>query len=209
MIISWYGEGCFKIQSGDTTIVTDPVDSKSGLTAPRGKIDIVIKSLSSWPLRGGDDKSESKQTFIEGAGHYEIKSASIEGWPLEKESSDKFLKTVYKIDWDDIKIGFLGHLSGEMDSETQGCFKEMDVLIIPAGGKPFLEQAAAAKLVKKLAPKSVIPAFFKVPGLKRSSAAPQTFLKELNRTGAKTEEKFSFRKKDLADQKMKIVLLKP
>ena len=35
MKITWFGQACFLIESGDVTVVTDPYDSKIGLTLPK------------------------------------------------------------------------------------------------------------------------------------------------------------------------------
>lgn len=209
MTISWYGEGCFKIQAGDLTILTDPINSASGLQTPRGKFNIIIKTLSAWPIMA-ETNAETKETInVFGPGKYEIKNAAIEGWLMEKESTDKLLKTVYVMELDEVKFGFFGHIAKELDSKLEEFFKNLDVLLIPAGGKPFIDQQSAAKLCRRLSPKTVVPAFYKIPGLKRLSENPAQFYKELGQQKEeKPEEKFSFRKKDLAGLKMKIVQLR-
>lgn len=209
MTISWYGEGCFKIQAGDLTILTDPVNSASGLQTPRGKFDITIKTLSAWPIMA-ENNAETKETVnVFGPGKYEIKNAAIEGWPLEKESTDKFLKTIYIMELDEVKFGFLGHIAKELDPKLEEFFKGLDVLLIPAGGKPFIDAQPAAKLCRALSPKTIIPAFFKIPNLKRQTETLAQFYKELGQKEEKAEEKFSFRKKDLVGFKMKVIKLTP
>ena len=208
MVISWYGEGCFKIQAGDLSILIDPINSSSGLQIPRGKFDIVIKTLSAWPIMA-ESNAETKETInVFGPGKYEIKTATIEGRLVEKESSDKFLKTVYIMELDEVKFGFLGHLAKEFDSRLEEFFKNLDILFIPAGGTPFIDSVAVAKLCRRLSPKIIIPAFFKISGLKRPAETPTAFYKELGQKEEKPEEKFSFKKKELAGMKMKIVKLK-
>lgn len=207
MTISWYGEGCFKIQAGDLTILTDPINAASGLQTPRGKFDIIIKTLTGWPIIA-ETNVETKETVnILGPGKYEIKNAAIEGWLLEKESSDKFLKTAYIMEIDEAKFGFLGNIAKEPENKLEEFFENLDVLFIPAGGKPFIDAQSAAKLCRRLSPKMIIPAFFKIPGLKRQTETPAEFYKELGQKEEKPEEKFSFKKKDLAGMKMKVVKL--
>ena len=96
MIINWYGEGCFKIQTGGLTLLTDPLESSSGLTPARGKNDLVLKTLTAWPfeVESGKSKVESEEgQLIRGAGEYEIQGVSVLGFSLPKESSEKFLKS--------------------------------------------------------------------------------------------------------------------
>lgn len=219
MIINWYGEGCFKIQTGGLTLLTDPFESAAGLTPPRGKTDAVFKTLTSWPTpmadgktaaQKGEPRSENERegAEIRGAGEYEVKGVEVRGFPLLKESSDKFFKTVYKITAEEITCGFLGHLNGELSPEATENLKEMDLLFLPAGGKPFLNQEAAAKLIKQLSPKIVIASFFKIPGLKRTSSDWKALAEEMDQK-PEVMEHLTVKKKELREQKgTKLVILK-
>src|SRR3989344_1056048 len=194
MIINWYGEGCFKVQTGGLTFLTDP-DVGSGLTAPRGKVDFVLKTLTAWPL----PESEEGRV-LRGAGEYEVQGIEVSGFSLPKESSDIFIKTAYLVKAEGLRLCFMGHLSNYPEAEMLENLKPADILFIPAGGKPFLGQEPAAKLVKQLDVKIVVPAFFKVPGLKRNSDDVKDFAKELGQK-ADPEEKLVIKKKEVAEQK--------
>lgn len=194
MIISWYGEGCFKLQNGDTTLITDVPDASSGCTAPRGKVDVYIKTLTSLPPQG---KYEGAQTSIYGAGEYDTQGIRIKGFQLLEESSEKFFKTVYIIKWDDIVIGTLGHISGALQLAITEQFEEIDVLIAPAGDAPFIHQKELIRLVKSLNPKIYIPSFYKIAGLKRKAEDIREVSEALNGGKITPEEKYVFKKKDL------------
>ncbi|MBI4992452.1 MAG: MBL fold metallo-hydrolase [Candidatus Harrisonbacteria bacterium] len=205
MIINWYGEGCFKIQTGGLTLLTDPFESSTGLTPARGKNEVVLRTLTPWPME--IEKSDESQ-YISGAGEYEIQSIEITGFPQQKESSEKFFKTAYKITAEDIKLGLLGHLSDELSAEAMQNLQGADIIFIPGGGKPFISQEKAAKLIKQLGPKIVMAAFFKVPGLKRTGPDWKSLAEEM---GQKPEvsEKLTIRKKEVMEQKgTKLVVLK-
>jgi len=207
MIINWYGEGCFKIQSGGLTLLTDVYDSKIGLTPPRGKFDIELKTLVPWPLVHEKDVPEGAR-IIYGAGEYEIKEVVIHGVPILKESSEKFLKTAYRVDLEDLKIGFFGHISEELSPESLEIFSDIDIVFLPTSGKPFIDEEKAVKLIKQIGPKIIVASFYKTPGLKRSAGDWKKFADEL---GQKPEvlEKLTIKKKEIAEQKgMKLVVLK-
>ncbi|NCN52940.1 hypothetical protein GW950_00570 [Candidatus Wolfebacteria bacterium] len=202
MIINWYGEGCFKIQTSGLTIVTDPFDSKIGLNPPRGSFDITLKTLTPWPLQ------EEEFSVVIGSGEYEIKGISIKGFPLQKESSENFIKTVYRVEAENISLGFLGHLSDQLPADALEILNDVNVLFVPAAGKPFIDQTKLTKLLKQIKPRIVVGSFFKVPKLKRTT---EDFKKLVNETGLKLEqlEKLSIRKKEVTDQKgTKFVVLK-
>ncbi len=206
MIINWYGEGCFKIQTGGLTLLTDPFESGTGLTPARGKNEIVLKTITAWPLSGQTPQEEGQ--VIRGGGEYEIQGITVRGFSLLKESSDNFFKTAYKAVAENITLGFLGHLTEGLSPEAMEELKDVDILFMPAGGKPFIDQEAGAKLIKQLSPKLVVASFFKIPGLKRQSADWKNFADEI---GQKPEvsEKLTVRKKELSEQKgTKLVILK-
>lgn len=201
MIINWYGEGCFKIQVSDTVLLVDPFQNSSGLTPPRFKTDAVIETLTALPFE--EKKVEARH--IRGAGDYEVKGIEISGWTLSGESDEKNLKTVYLINAEDIRMCFLGNMSAPDNSFFEN-LGEVDILFIPAGGKPFLSQEEAAKMIKQIGPKIVVPSFFKVPGLSRKAEGVEAFLKEVEQK-AEPQEKLVIKKKDLP-AKMQVVTLK-
>ncbi len=207
MVINWYGEGCFKVQIGDFTLVTDVFDSKLGLNPARGKFDVLLKTICAWPMPENENEKEEGAILV-GPGEYEIKGFEIKGIPLVKESSDKFFKTVYLVKTEDANLCFLGHIADYPDEDTLEELEHIDVLFIPAGGKPFIKQELAAKLVKQINPKIVVPMFLKVPGLKRQSEDIKDFVDELG-IKSENEEKLSVKKKDLAEIKStKLIQLK-
>ncbi len=206
MVITWYGEGCFKTQEGNTTILTDPFEASLGLTPPRLKAHMVLKTLTAFPLQRPRNEEGH---LISGPGEYNIRGIDIAGFLLTNESTDKFLKTIYLIKIEGVTLCFLGHLSDAPEPNILEHLEEIDILFIPAGGSPFLDQKAAVKVVKHLEPKIVVPAFFKIPGLKRQAADIKIFLREFNHEKIEAEEKLSIRKKDLTEIKgTRVALLK-
>ncbi|MBU6142314.1 MBL fold metallo-hydrolase [Patescibacteria group bacterium] len=196
MIINWYGEGCFKIQTGGITILTDPFEASTGLTPARGKNEIVIRTLTGWPMKDEDMEG----TIIRGAGEYEAQKVLISGFPLQAESTDTFFKTAYKVTAEDITIGLCGHLSEGLSQEAAEKLNDVDILVMPAGGKPFIAPETATKLIKQLSPKIVLASFFKTPGLKRSSADWKALADEMDQK-PEVLDKLTVRKKDLTEQK--------
>lgn len=204
MVITFYGENCFKFQVGDTSVLTDPVDSKSGLSSPRFKYDALIKTLSLFPP---EEKGEELAIF--GPGEYNFKDITVSGFLLENEVTEKILKTVYVAQMEDIKFGIMGHLAEMPQPSVMEHLEEIDVLILPGGGKPFIDQKHAVKLIRQIQPKIVIPTFFKVPGLKRQADDLKEFLEEFNHGKREPQEKLTIKKKDLAGMKpSQLVVLK-
>lgn len=206
MTITWYGENCFKVQNGDVSLLTDPFGSDVGLSAPRGKTDIILQTLASFPR----EEKKNEETFrINSAGEYEIKGFSVTGIGVPKESAPNFLKNVYLVRADGITLAFLGFLSGTPEAtikerlELEG----VDVLFFPVGGtkeSPFLSAENTFDLIKDLEPKICVPSLYSVPGLKRKARPLDEFWNE--RKAGKNEvhesgDKLTIKKKDLADLK--------
>jgi L-ascorbate metabolism protein UlaG (beta-lactamase superfamily) len=210
MNITFYGEGCFKIQSGELTILTDPFEAQTGLTPPRFKADIVLKTITPMPLVNIQHSTVNSQ-LIHGAGEYNIKDINIFGFGLAKESAENFLKTAYLVKAEGMNLCFLGHLSETPEPAILEHLEEIDVLFIPAGGSPFIEQKPAIKLIKQIEPKIIIPSFYKIPQLKRKADDLKIFLEEFNhKEKIEPKEKLTIKKKDLADiKKTEIAVLKP
>ena len=188
MIITWYGENSFKIQSGNTTIITDPFPSSIGLTPPRGEATATVKTLV--PA----DAVEFSHTVAGGAGEYEFDGVSIAGFPIENKNA---LQTVYVIEMEGITIGVLGALTDGLPPKVLEELEEVDILIIPGGGAPLVSVSEATRLIKQIEPKIVIPSLYKVQGLKRQTGDVAAFLKEMGQKSATPQEKLVLKKKDL------------
>jgi L-ascorbate metabolism protein UlaG (beta-lactamase superfamily) len=188
MVITRLGDGCFRLQSGETSILVNPDNN-------RLKGDIVLRTIvaAGEPLANGTDG-----TVISFPGEYEIKGIEITGFQIPGESTEKFVKTAYVIKWEEVKIVLLGHLSKPVDASLMEEFAEPDVLITPAAGGHFLEPEIAAKMAKQLEATIVIPSFVKDAG---------EFLKALGKKAEPTD-KFVFKKKDLVGEKERPVVLK-
>jgi L-ascorbate metabolism protein UlaG (beta-lactamase superfamily) len=170
------------LQSGEVSLLTNP-------TSGRLKADIVLRTLVPTNVVPPADE-------IVFPGEYEVKGIEVRGFGVEAESTEKFVKTVYLVTWEELRFVFLGHISRPLDSDLLEEFGEPDVLFVPTG-EHFLSATDAAKLTKQLEPKVVIPSF---------SKRPEEFVKAF---GAKAEtlEKFVFKRKDIADFKGRAIVL--
>ncbi len=184
MVINYFGDGCFRLQNGEISLLINPTNN-------RLKADVVLKTLAlpNTPPPVG--------TEISFPGEYEIKGIEIRGWIIEKESTEKFLKTIYAVNWEEMRFLFLGHISKFPDAELIEAMGDPDVLFIPTGNSHFLQITDAVKLAKQLEPEIVIPGF---------SKNPNEFLKAMGQKVG-SEEKLVLKKKDLADKKRQVVVL--
>lgn len=195
MTISWYGEACFLLEAGGVRILTDPPSSDTGLAAPRLKADILILS------KPADVPGASSEAFvIADPGEYEIKDVSVQGVSVPIKNKPH---TVYLIEMDGIKIAHLGYLAEELSSEQLEALKDPDIIILPVGGEDVLDTEAAAKVIKEVEPRLVVPSLFSVKGLKRKAAPLSEFMKEVS-AKEQPQPKLTIKKKDLDPETTKI-----
>lgn len=207
MIITWHGEGCFRFQNGETSLLTDPPEHSTGITPPRFKTNILLKTLFPWPAPFAQEANAD--VVVSGAGEYDIREVVIRGFELVDESSEKYFKTIYTLLWEDISVGILGHVSQNIPPNLLEHFEELDVLIVPAGGDPFLSLEKLGQLFKTLSPKIIIPSFTKLSGLKRTALDSKKIVEYFGGDHELGAEKLVFKKKDVLEiKKTKIVCLK-
>lgn len=213
MTITWYGHSCFKIAStgNQLTLVTDPFDKSIGLTPPRGNADIITVS------HGHHDHSNVKTIsgdpfVINDPGEYEIKGVTINGcysFHDDKEGQERGANTIYLIKMDDIRICHLGDLGQKQLTDKQlEKIGQVDILMIPVGGTCTINAEQAIKIIEQIEPKIVIPMHYRLPNLKIDLDKVDTFLKEMGINGQKPVDKLTLKKKDLAGDKLEVVLMK-
>lgn len=186
MVITNLGEGCFRLQSGETSLLLDP-------TGNRLKADLVLKTAAN-----ADVIEESLDT-ISFPGEYEVKGIEVDGYGSSEESTAKIVKTIYAVTWEDIRFVFLGQLSSVPNADVMEKIGDPDVLILPVEEDHFFDPETAAKLIKQMEPKVVIPSFADEKNIK--------MLRKAMGQDAPKEDKFVFKKKDLPDGHVKLVII--
>ncbi len=183
MVITYNGNNYFKIQAGEITALIDPLNQRSFKGAT-----FILKTT---PLGEGSPSPDDPPTFSH-QGEYEVKGVYVQGWTENGT-------TIYKMILDEITVIVLGHLAKEPSAETQEHLQDADIMIVPAGQKPYLSPANIAKLIRQSEPALVIPALYE--NLK-------PFLKEMEQDECEPEEKITLKKKDLKPKAMLIRCLK-
>lgn len=191
MVITSFGNGSFRLQSGETALLINPENN-------RLKADVILRTLSGVDNEDLLDHNSDDGITIAFPGEYESRGIEISGFSIPGESTEKFLKTAYKVFFEEMTFVFLGHLSRPLDAGLMEEFSESDVLILPVAGGHFLEPDVAAKITKQLEVKVVIPSFTK---------DYEPFLKALGRK-ADPVDKFVFRQKDILLEKGRPVVLR-
>jgi len=217
MQIIWKGQSCFQIitqtgKNNQTSLVIDPFDESIGLRVPKLEADILLITHSHFDH--SNKRAISGSPFIiDGPGEYEIKNVFIQGipsWHDEKEGAERGGNTIYTIEAEDLKLSHLGDLGQkELSDEQLNKIGDVDILMIPIGGIYTIDSKIAPKIISQIEPKIVIPMHYQIPRLKVKLDGLDKFLKAMGVKSTEPLNKFVIKKKDLPEEEMRIIVLKP
>lgn len=213
MVIQWLGQACFKIQSGDLTVVIDPFSKEIGLTPPRFRSDLVLVTHDHYD-HSNTESLTGDPLIIKGPGEYEYRGVYVHGIETYHDTAqgkERGMNTVYKVEIENMRVAHLGDFGEkEMRSETLDALGDVDILLIPVGGKYTIDAETAAKIVKQIEPRFVIPMHYKIPGLKINLDGVENFLKEIGAAKTAAEDRLTIKKKDIGEnEKTEVRVLKP
>lgn len=208
MEFSFYGAGCIYIVTKELAILIDPPTSDSGLKTPKVKTDVVLYSNQS--AKTDSIKGESFVANV--PGEYELKGVSIQGIPAQlhvDKSDDPQAGVIYAIQNHDVRALITGNIDPELSDSQIEAIGEVNVLVIPVGGKGLtLDANAAGKLVSQFEPQYIIPVHYDDGATKYP--VPQdkleTFLQEVGVESPESTTKLKVTAKNL-EQEAEVVVL--
>ena len=210
MEITWYGHSCFRLRGRGRSVVTDPYSLELGYTLPRFTATVVTVShqhdYSNYVrvVRG-------RPHVIAGPGEYEVGGIFIIGVHTNRSSrkaKEQGRNTAYLIEFEDIAICHLGDLSSIPSQEQVEQFNDIDILMIPVGGRQVLSGTRAAEVVNLLETKIVIPMQYKVADLNAPLETTRRFLAQMAVKKPKALELLKISKAQLPEE-TQVVLLEP
>jgi len=226
MTISWHGQSCFELttksrDNGDTTIVIDPFSEEVGLKLPKLSADILLVSHSHYDHN--NVKAVAGNPFIiDSCGEYEVRGAFVQGFSAfhdNQQGRERGEIIIYKIEAEDIKVCYLSDLGQkELTSEQLEQIGEVDVLLIPVGGKFTIDAKDASEIIAQIEPRIVIPMHYKINnlnpvrcslsnGVKVDLDGLDRFLKAMGEGVIAPEKKLKITAKNLPAEETKIVVL--
>ena len=199
MDISWLGHSCFRIRGGQATVITDPYSPSLGYSLGKPTAHIVTVSHQH-PGHSYAQGIEGEPKLITRPGEYEISDVLIIGiatYHDEEGGAKGGRNTLYLMEVDEISICHLGDLGHVLTTEQVEKLDNVDVLLLPVGGISTIDAPMAAKVVRQLEPKVVIPMHYKTPALNRELEPVERFLKETGINEVDSKPKLSFTKQSL------------
>ncbi len=199
MVITYYGASCFKIQSGDTTLVFD----LPAVKAPRFHADIIIQS-NSYDV----EKILEDSFLIDSPGEYEVKGVYVRGLKSYADSSSGKkcgLNTIYVLRLENMNLCFLGDFGEkELRPELKEGIGKIDVLFVPIDGENVLDAEDARNIINQIEPAIAIPAHYSE---EKKGEVLKKFLGEMGQKDTKPQEKLSIKKKDIKENGTEVMVL--
>ncbi len=222
MNIQYYGHSCFKITTKpegratqEVVIFLDPFEKSIGLRPPTGKADLVLCTHKHYDHHNVSaikpKEKNDKLLVLDTPGEYSVKKVDIIGidsFHDKENGKERGRNTIFVLNTENIKLVHLGDLGTDLSTEQREKLGEVDVLMVPIGGKYTIDGKEASMLIRKVEPHLIIPMHYKVKGLKIDIADEKEFCGEMGNCPQEKVNKISLKKKDLAEKNMEIVLMR-
>jgi L-ascorbate metabolism protein UlaG (beta-lactamase superfamily) len=212
MDITWHGHSCFRInERGMASVVTDPYDPEVvGYDPGKLRAEIVTVSCDK-PAHNYINAIRGKAFEITGPGEYEVGGVFVTGVLIngskKKKSDDATRNTVYVIDYNGLTIAHLGELNSvPSQTEVEG-LGEVNIALVPVGGKTSLNAAKAAEVISLLEPSIVIPMHYGMSKSIMKLDPLSKFLKEMGLTTVETEESIKLSSANVLPEETRVVVL--
>ncbi len=172
MEITFLGHSSFKIKTKTSLLITDPFDPKMvGFKFPKIKADIVTVSHNHND-HNFVEAIESVRKAITGPGEYEIDEISIIGissFHDKKKGEERGKNTIYVIEAEGLRLAHLGDLGHLLSEEQINIIGDLDILMLPIGGKFTIGYQEAVEIVHAIEPKIIVPMHYFMPGLNKET----------------------------------------
>ncbi len=187
MELTFKGGNCVVLSSKQATIVFDDNLKALGLSGVK-KADVQL--LTNHNLKG---ELIPDAFLIDGPGEYEVKEASVKGIPARAhlDTEGELNATIYTVIIGGTKVAVLGHIHPDLSDDDLEAIGMVDILVVPVGGNGYtLDSVGAAKMIKAIDPKIVIPTHYADKGVKYEvpQAEVADFLKEIGSEGEKLDK---------------------
>ena len=217
MEISYIGHSSFKIKGKDVTLIIDPYDPKlTGYKWPKQTADVVLLSHEHKDHAYLEGVS-GYRLLVKTPGEYETAGTFIYGvktYHDSKQGKERGGNIIFQIIIDGISVLHLGDLGHELATETLEKLSDVDVLMIPVGGKYTIDAKTALKVISSIEPYIVIPMHYQtddLTGFKEKLDDLKVFMEEIGieGNGVKSVDKLTLRSRSDIPEESEVYILSP
>lgn len=207
--MKWLGHACFLLTSAKgVRVLIDPFNEKVGYPLPEVEADIVTIS------HGHGDHSHTaavrgNSLVVERPGHVTVRGVEISGIVSYHDHDFGSLRGKniifnYRLDGLSVcHLGDLGHLLNRPHLEQIG---EVDLLLVPVGGRYTIDAAEALEVVRQINPAVTIPMHFRTAAGGAALDPVDRFLELAGGGGRPGKQELEFDRDALGDYTGVVVL---
>jgi L-ascorbate metabolism protein UlaG (beta-lactamase superfamily) len=174
VIIKWLGHASFLLESAGIKLLTDPFNAEIGYQPYKEKVDIVTVSHEHWDHNAVDTLSGNPRVIRE-TGLSTIDDINILGissFHDTKQGRERGLNTIFKISSENLDIVHLGDLGHVLSDRQIVEIGNVDIILVPVGGRYTVDAEAAYEVVEQLQPNIIIPMHFLTAHVSLKELAP-------------------------------------
>ena len=157
--IEYKGGNTVVVNTKKVSVVSDPRQSLVGLKDIVSKDAIELATEDRFAVR-----DSAYRLVIDGPGEYEVADVSIRAVPASRHidaPDTPQASTIYQLEIGDVRLALLGNIGPELSDLQLESIGVVDSVIIPVGGGGYtLDATSAAKIVRQIEPKIVIPVHY-------------------------------------------------
>ncbi len=183
MEITWYGHCAFRVGDRGRYVLMDPYGPEMGRELGKKAAEVVTISRDD-PAHNYSRLASGRTYVISGPGEYEIAGVFITGIATngDADPQERGRNTAYVVEFDEFVLCHLGAMSrvpNQEQIEELGELADIDILMVPVGGRTVLTAARAVEVVALLEPNLVLPMHYKVRGLTTEGDTATRFLRQM------------------------------
>ena len=215
MDISWLGHVCVRVRTRQAAVVMDPADRSAGFDMGRPTADIVTVSRHH-PHHDHSPGVRGQPIVIDGPGEYEISGVQVFGIASPLPAADDAeatpdpaarRNTAFLVEAEGMHVAHLGSGCTPPAADAE-LLSNVDILILAISGEEHAEPAVAARTVRDLEPKIVIPVGYGGQDGDAKQGPLGAFLEATGLTVEDPQARLSIQRRGLGEQQ-RVVLLEP
>ncbi|MEN6461285.1 MAG: MBL fold metallo-hydrolase [Syntrophomonas sp.] len=177
MKITWLGHASFIIETGGKKIITDPFDELVGYPAWGPEGDIVTISHDHHD-HNAVNLVKGNPRVIKDTGSLAVDGIQFKGVAAchdKANGHERGLVTIYRIFSEGISLVHLGDLGQVLTLEQIKEIGQVNILLVPVGGKFTVDASDAFTITEQLKPDIIIPMHYNTPHLSFELAPVEDF----------------------------------
>jgi L-ascorbate metabolism protein UlaG (beta-lactamase superfamily) len=177
MQVEWYGQSAFSLSAGDTTVFIDPFGDVSGLAGRGLQFDypaiggvdahVLLVTHEHLDHNGVEAIGGDPVTLRATAGRHESPIGEVLGVASEHDpaaGTERGPNTIFVFTFDGVRVAHFGDFGqSELRDLQADAIGKVDLLFIPVGGGPTIDDAQAAEIAKRLGAKWIVPMHYRTP----------------------------------------------